>query len=286
MKQEYLTVGVVGAGTIGVSVAEAIATAGMSAIVVDLSERELELARGQLDRSVRARRLLSRDGAGESLDVVKRRIHFSTSYQDLGDTAIVIENVTERLAIKKAAYEQLGRFCRADCIFAANTSAIPISHLASLVDHPERVVGVHFMNPVPRKMTVEVIRGGGTSESTLQAILDFLASLGKRGIVVGDAPGFVSNRVLMLTINEAVSVVGDGVASPPAVDRIFRECFGHSMGPLETADLIGLDTILDTLEVLLHFTGEKRFQPCDLLRKMVDDGRRGRKTGQGFYDYE
>ena len=286
MKREYSRIGVIGAGTIGIGVAEAIAAAGVPVTVVDLSSRELEYARERLDGSLRAGRLLSGGDGGEALDLIRGLIRFSTSYEDLSGAGIIVENITERIADKQALYEQLGRVCEVSCILAANTSAIPIAHLASLVDRPDRVVGVHFMNPVPRKTTVEVIRGKLTSAPTVEAILAFLERIGKQGIVVEDAPGFVSNRVLMLAINEAVGVVDDGVAPAASVDRIFRECFGHAMGPLETADLIGLDTILDTLEVLLHFTREEKFRPSDLLRRMVADGQRGRKTGRGFYDYE
>jgi len=169
--------------------------------------------------------------------------------------------------------------------FAANTSAYSITRIGSLTQRPDRVLGMHFMNPVPLKPTVEVIRAFHTSQATVDTALALLKGMGKEGIVVNDMPGFVSNRVLMLTINEAVWLVQDQVATPEDVDRIFVTCFGHKMGPLETADLIGLDTILFSIEVLYESFNDSKYRPCPLLRKMVDAGLHGRKSGQGFYSY-
>jgi 3-hydroxybutyryl-CoA dehydrogenase len=171
-------------------------------------------------------------------------------------------------------------------VFAANTSAISITRIGSFTGRPDRVLGMHFMNPVPLKPVVEVVRGHHTSQTTLDTAHRLLDQMGKEGIVVEDYPGFVSNRVLMLTINEAIWLVQDRVARAEDVDRIFRTCFGHKMGPLETGDLIGLDTILDTLEVLYESFNDPKFRPCPLLRKMVDAGLHGRKSGSGFYPYE
>jgi 3-hydroxybutyryl-CoA dehydrogenase len=171
-------------------------------------------------------------------------------------------------------------------IFAANTSAISITRIASVTDRPDRVVGTHFMNPVPLMPVVEVIRGYHTSEATLETTRALLAAMGKQAIVVKDWPGFVSNRVLMLTLNEAIWLVQDGVARAEDVDAIFRGCFGHKMGPLATADLIGLDTILDSLEVLYDSYKDPKFRPCPLLAQMVAAGIRGRKSGAGFFTYE
>jgi 3-hydroxybutyryl-CoA dehydrogenase len=170
-------------------------------------------------------------------------------------------------------------------VFAANTSAIEIARIAAATGRPDRVLGMHFMNPVYAKPTVEMIRARATSESTLDRARTLLRQMGKDAIVVGDAPGFVSNRVLMLTINEAIRVVEEGIASSEDVDRLFRTCFGHKMGPLETADLIGLDTILYSIEVLHEEFADSKYRPCPLLRKMVRAGLHGRKSGKGFYDY-
>jgi 3-hydroxybutyryl-CoA dehydrogenase len=187
--------------------------------------------------------------------------------------------------MKRQVYPRLDRICPPHVVFAANTSAISITRLASLTSRPERIVGMHFMNPVPLKDTVEVIRGHHTSEETLETARRLLATMGKKAVVVNDFPGFVSNRVLMLTVNEAVYLVQDGVAAPQDVDEIFRSCFGHPMGPLQTADLIGLDTILYSIQVLYDSFGDSKYRPCPLLRKMVDAGLHGRKSGEGFYRY-
>ena len=171
-------------------------------------------------------------------------------------------------------------------MFAANTSAIPITRIASLTRRPARVIGMHFMNPVPLKPVVEVIRGYYTADETVALAQGLLAGMGKEGVVVNDSPGFVSNRVLMLTINEAIFLLHEGVAAAEDVDKIFKGCFGHKMGPLETADLIGLDTILLSIEVLYESFNDSKYRPCPLLKKMVDAGLYGQKSGQGFYTYQ
>jgi 3-hydroxybutyryl-CoA dehydrogenase len=258
--------------------------AGVKVIAVDLTSERLEACRSHMFDSLRASRLMSSSPC-ERPAAVLERVTTTTSYTDLRFAAFVIENVTERWDIKKSVYGELDVHCGADCVIAANTSAIPITHIAAVTARPERIIGIHFMNPVPLKTTAEVIRGYHTSEATLLTALAWLQRLGKKAVVVGDGPGFVTNRVLMLTINEAIGVLHDRIAPAADVDRLFRECFGHPMGPLETADLIGLDTILDTLEVLLEFTHDAKFRPLPVLRKMVDAGLCGRKTGRGFYEY-
>jgi 3-hydroxybutyryl-CoA dehydrogenase len=212
-------------------------------------------------------------------------IEFTTDQRLLSEADFVIENVTEKWEIKKQVYEQIDSICPPHCVFAANTSAIPITRIASATRRAPQVLGIHFMNPVPLKSTVEVIRGYHTSEQTLETALALLARMGKTGIVVNDSPGFVSNRVLMLTINEAIFLLQEGVASAEDIDTIFKNCFGHKMGPLETGDLIGLDTILYSLEVLYEAFNDSKFRPCPLLKKMVDAGLHGRKSGAGFYKY-
>jgi 3-hydroxybutyryl-CoA dehydrogenase len=179
----------------------------------------------------------------------------------------------------------LDRVCPPRAVFAANTSCISITRIGGWTGRADRVLGMHFMNPVPLKPVVETVRGHHTSQETLDTAAALLAGMGKEAIVVNDFPGFVSNRVLMLTINEAAWEVQDGVASPEDIDRIFVTCFGHKMGPLATGDLIGLDTIVLSLEVLLDSYGDPKFRPCPLLRKMVDAGLHGRKTERGFFDY-
>ena len=186
---------------------------------------------------------------------------------------------------KKEVYAKLDAICPQDCVLAANTSTIPITRLASLTKRPSKVIGMHFMNPAPLKPVVEMIRGAHTSDDTLETAKRLLAQMGKECIIVQDSPGFVSNRVLMLAINEAIRVVQEGVARAEDVDRIFKTCFAHKMGPLETADLIGLDTVLYSLQVLHEHFGDDRYSPCPLLEDMVKAGLHGQKAGQGFYQY-
>lgn len=280
------TIGVAGAGVMGSGVAQSLAQTDHQVILVDHNPEQLETARANIRQAVRLQYLFD---AGESVrpdpDQVVARITFTTSLQAMAQADFVIENITEKVTLKEPLYRQLDQICPAGTMFAADTSAIPITQLASFTSRPEKVIGIHFMNPVPMKAAVEVIRGTETDEETIAATLQLLSQMGKEGILVNDAPGFVSNRVLMLTINEAINVVGEGVASPLEVDQIFKQCFGHKMGPLETGDLIGLDTILLTLEVLQqNFPGEK-FAPARLLVEMVEEGRLGQKSGQGFYRY-
>jgi len=180
----------------------------------------------------------------------------------------------------------LDNVCPDHCIFAANTSAIPITRIGSATSRPEKVIGMHLMNPVPMKKMVELIPGHHTSQETIDEAKKFLAGMDKECIIVKDSPGFVSNRVLMLTINEAIFLVHEQVADAKDVDNIFKSCFGHKMGPLETADLIGLDTILYSIEMLYESFSDSKYRPCPLLKKMVDAGLHGRKSGKGFYNYD
>ena len=203
----------------------------------------------------------------------------------LAAASFVIENATEKVAVKEGIYRELDKVCAEHCIFAPNTSAIPITRLAAFTSRADRFVGLHFMNPVQLVHTVEVVPGQHTSDETLAAARTFLKRMGKQMILVKDAPGFVSNRVMMPMINEAIWLVHEGVASPADVDRIFVTCYGHTAGPLHTADLIGLDTILNSLEVLRDHLQDDKFRPCPLLQTMVRDGHCGRKSGRGFFDY-
>jgi 3-hydroxybutyryl-CoA dehydrogenase len=225
-----------------------------------------------------------KEGAASSGDVLER-IRFTTSFDDLDAVDFVIENVVEKWEVKEEVYRRLDAVCPEPCVFGVNTSAISITRVGSVTSRPSQVVGMHFMNPVPLKSMVEVIRGYHTSDDTLEKARTILAEMGKECIVVQDMPGFVSNRVLMLTVNEAIFLVQDGVAPAEDVDRLFKTCFGHKMGPLETGDLIGLDTILYSLEVLYESYNDDKYRPCPLLKKMVHAGLHGRKSGRGFYDY-
>jgi 3-hydroxybutyryl-CoA dehydrogenase len=278
-------IGVVGAGTIGVGVAQALAQTGHRVILVDLADDILDRARKDIGQGLRLAALFDAEVRRYSHADILSRIDFTTDYDRLRNATLVVENSTEDWSVKEKIYPVLDRTCRADCILAVNTSAISISRLAALTGRPDRVIGMHFMNPVPQKPVVEMVRGPDTSEDTVRAARSFLDRLGKRAIVVNDMPGFVSSRVLMLAINEAVFVVEENVATPGDVDDIFVKCFAHKMGPLATADLIGLDTVLRTLDVLHESYADTKFRPCPLLRQMVDAGLLGRKSGKGFFDY-
>jgi 3-hydroxybutyryl-CoA dehydrogenase len=279
------TIGVIGAGVMGVGLAHALAQSGLRTLLIDVSDSILESALGQIRNNIRFQRLFHKNQGGGPEEILGR-IKVSADYDVLRDADFVIENVTEKFAIKTEVYRRLNAICPPQCIFAANTSAIPITRIAGMTSRPALVLGMHFMNPVPLKTAVEVIRGYHTSDDTIATATRLLGLMGKKAILVNDSPGFVSNRVLMLTINEAIFLVQEKVASPEVVDDIFKNCFEHKMGPLETADLIGLDTILFSIEVLYDEFKDSKFRPCPLLRQMVDAGLYGRKTGRGFYSYE
>jgi len=279
------TVGVIGAGVMGVGVAHNLAQTGYSVILVDIADDILAHAKEEITKNIRLQRMLNRKQNQESVETLLNRITLTQEYGLLTDVDFVIENATEKWEIKKKIYELIDPICPQDVIFAVNTSAISITRVGSVTKRAQQIIGTHFMNPVPMKKTVEVIRGYHTSEETITTTLELLANMGKEGIVVNDMPGIVSNRVLMLTVNEAVYLVQDQVATAEEVDRIFKSCFGHPMGPLETADLIGLDTILYSVDVLYESYNDSKYRPCPLLKKMVDAGLYGRKSGQGFYTY-
>lgn len=279
------SIAVLGAGVMGAGVAQDLARAGRNVVLVDTEETALERARSEIPRQLRLQRLFGGGDDAESPDAVLRRITFTTELERCRDAELAIENVPEDWDVKRALYERLDGLAAPACIFASNTSAIPIARIAAVTGRPDRVIGTHFMNPVPMSTTVEVVRGPQTSDDTLARTSALLDELGKQAIVVGDGAGFVTNRVLMLMINEAVRLLEEKRAEARDIDRIFKACAGHKMGPLETADLIGLDTVRATLEVLRESTGDARYAPCSLLASMVDAGLHGRKSGQGFFGY-
>ena len=282
---EIKKVGVVGAGVMGSGLGQSLAQAGMEAVLVDVSDEILERAKAEIRKSLRFQGMFQKDAKKEDPAAVLGRIRCTTLLEELGDVDFVVENVPEKWEIKREVYPRLDAICPERAIFAVNTSCYSITRVGALTRRPDRVIGMHFMNPVPLKPMVEAIRGHHTSEATIETARQFLRQMGKDCILVNDMPGFVSNRVLMLTINEAVYVLQDGVATSEQVDQIFKTCFGHKMGPLETADLIGLDTILYSIEALYESYNDSKYRPCPLLKKMVDAGLHGRKNGKGFYDY-
>jgi 3-hydroxybutyryl-CoA dehydrogenase len=278
-------VGVVGAGVIGSGVAQSLAQARHRVVLVDVSTEILEQARAGMERNLRMGALFGGSAPSEPAETILGRITPTTDLGALAEAHFVVENATEKWEVKRPIYERIDRVCPPDAVFAVNTSALSITRVAAVTQRPAQVLGMHFMNPVPQKRAVEMVRGFHTQPATIERARALLATMGKEGILVEDSPGFVSNRVLMLTVNEAVFLVHEGVAPAAEVDRIFKTCFGHPMGPLETADLIGLDTILLSIEVLHESFNDSKYRPCPLLKKMVDAGLLGRKSGRGFYDY-
>lgn len=279
--------GVAGAGVMGHEVAMVAARSGLPVVLVDVGQEQLAMARRAIERDLRfARMTRGQRKPTADRDTVLNLITFADDYLGFGDVDFVVENVTENEGIKSEVYAEIDQRCPAHTVFAANTSVIPITRLAGVTRRPDRVVGMHFMNPVSRIDMVEVIRGVHSSDESIDTALELLRIMGKEGIVVRDSPGFVTNRVLMLTVNEAACLVHEGVADAQQVDQLFRGCFGHPMGPLETADLIGLETVLYSIEGLYAEFADSRYLPCPLLKKLVDNGNYGRKTGRGFYEYD
>jgi 3-hydroxybutyryl-CoA dehydrogenase len=274
-------VGVVGAGIMGAGVAQNLGMAGHSVVLVDISADAVSAAIERVELNCRMSRMLG--GPSVDHEEVLARITTSTDLAALADVEVVIENITEDEELKRSLYPRLDEVCRPECVFVANTSAIPITRIGSWTNRPEQVAGVHFMNPVPMKPAVEFIPGHHTSPESLQVVRDLLESMGKKPIDVKDACGFISNRLSHVFMNEAAYLVYEGVADADTVDEVFRSCFGHPMGPLQTADLIGVDTILQSIEVLYEHFADSKYRPCPLLKQMVDAGRLGQKSGEGFY---
>lgn len=278
-------IGIAGAGVMGRGVAQSFAQARYNVVLIDINEEILGQAKGEIYRNVRFRSFFNKSEETESAEAVLESITFSTNYQLLKGVEFIVENVSEKWAVKEEVYKSIDKICSKDCVFAVNTSCISITRIASLTQRPSQVIGTHFMNPVPLKSAVEVIKGYHTSDETLETTKQLLSTIGKECIIVNDYPGFVSNRISHIFMNEAAFVVQDQVASPQEVDDIFKKCYEHKMGPLETADLIGLDIVVNSLDVLYESYQDPKFRCCPLLRKMVDAGLLGRKTGEGFYKY-
>lgn len=279
------TIGVVGAGSIGTGVCVDLVLHGLSVVLVDVSAEQLDRARASILDTVRLAPMLRRDLPKMSPDQVVEAIDFTTELAAVRAAEFVVENVVEDWDTKRAVYRELDAVAAPHARFGVNTSSIPIGRIAAETARADRIVGTHFMNPPYLKDAVEVVRAAETSEETLDYVRELFEVLGKEAIVVGDYPGFVSNRISHLFFNEAARVVEEQGVDPATVDRLFKKCFGHPMGPLETADLIGLDTVALTLDSLHDSYGDDKFVCADLLREMIRSGRLGRKSGEGFYEY-
>ncbi|GIG41812.1 3-hydroxyacyl-CoA dehydrogenase family protein [Cellulomonas phragmiteti] len=275
-------VGVVGAGVMGVSLVHALLAAGLDVVLHDRDPGALDAAPGRV-RSARRVARLSRGRAGAEQEGALRVVG---DLAELAGCGLVVENVTEDEQVKEQVHRDLDRVLDGRTVVAVNTSAVPITPLAVLGAHPDRVLGAHFMNPVATSQMVEVVRTAHTSDRALGVLTGVLDRLGIAMTVVEDVPGFVINRCLMMFVNEAAALLDDGVATPAQVDRLFRGCLGHRTGPLRTADVIGIDTIVDTLHVLAAHHGPERFTPSRRLVAMLEAGELGRKSGKGFYHYE
>ncbi|MEO8231774.1 MAG: 3-hydroxyacyl-CoA dehydrogenase NAD-binding domain-containing protein [Ignavibacteriota bacterium] len=281
----FNNIGVIGAGNIGVGVATDLILNGINTVLVDISPNQLEKAKADILKNIRFAPLLLKNSPKVSKEAALEKLELSTDINDLSHCDFVIENVTEDWKIKEKVYKQLDTIIGSEICIGCNTSCISITKVGSVTNRPDKIVGIHLMNPVHLKSTVEVIRGFHTSDETLEKLNVLFKQLNKNSIIVNDLPGFVSNRISHLFMNEAVFVLQDQVASARDIDNIFKKCFGHTMGPLETADLIGLDTVMHSLDVLFDSYQDPKFRCCPLLRKMVYAGNLGRKTGKGFYEY-
>jgi 3-hydroxybutyryl-CoA dehydrogenase len=282
---KFKKVGVIGAGTMGVGVSVDLVLRDIHTVLVDISEDVLEKAKQEIAKNIRFAPMIQKNIPKVPVEEALAKITFTTDMKMVSDCDFVVENVTEDWGIKEKIYRELDEICKPEAFFGVDTSCISITKVAALTNRPDKVIGMHFMNPVYAKPVIEVMRGFHTSDETVAAGEALLAQLKKKAIVVNDLPGFVSNRISHLFMNEAAWVVMDQVASPDQVDNIFKKCFGHKMGPLETADLIGLDTVMKSLEVLYESYQDPKFRCCPLLKKMVDAGHKGRKSGKGFYNY-
>ena len=278
------TIGVIGGGTMGNGIAHVAARSGFKVLLHDLEQqfldRSLQTIAKSLEREV-AKSKISEDEKSSALS----RIVPVTKNSALSEADFIIEAVVEDLEIKSKVFESMDGLARPGVILASNTSSISITKIASRTKRPDKIIGMHFMNPVPVMTLVEIVRGLATSDETYQTTKQLAESLGKTPVEVNDFPGFVSNRVLMPMINEAIYCVMEGVGTAEAVDSVMKLGMNHPMGPLTLADLIGLDVCLNIMEVLYTGFGDSKYRPCPLLRKMVDAGHLGRKTGQGFYKY-
>jgi 3-hydroxybutyryl-CoA dehydrogenase len=284
MKQKKLTI--LGAGTMGSGIAQLFAQYGFHVTLIDNLRSQLDKAKATIAKNLHYLALTRSLPSEHPVATILAAVSFTTKLDGLKASEYIIENIPEDWEQKKALYQLLNKECSSTCIFGVNTSSISITKIASLVAHPQRVIGAHFMNPAPIMPMVEVIKGYHTDESTIEKTKSLLEQVHKKMIVVKDSVGFVSNRAMMIFINEAIFMIQENIVSIEDIDILFKQCFGHKMGPLHTADLIGLDTVLYSLETLYSELNDPKYRPCWLLKNMVDAGLLGQKTKKGFYQYE
>jgi len=276
---------VVGAGQMGSGIAQVAAQAGYQVVLNDLKEEFVQRGLGVINKNL-TRDVEKGRKTQEEKEAILSRIQSSTNLEDAKDVDFVVEAVVENMEVKSDIFRKLDEIAPPHAILASNTSSLPITEIAAVTKRPEQVIGMHFMNPVPVMKLIEVIRGLQTSDETYQVVKELSDKMGKTAVEVNDFPGFVSNRVLLPMINEAIYCVYEGVATPEAVDQVMKLGMNHPMGPLTLADFIGLDTCLYIMEILHEGLGDSKYRPCPLLRKYVKAGWLGRKTGRGFYVYE
>ena len=277
-------IAVIGAGTMGNGIAHTAAAAGLSVILVDVSEEFVQRGMATISANLQRSVDKGRTSAAQMQEILGR-IRTTTKMEDVGSADMAIEAIVENLSAKTSLFAELDRLTSPECILASNTSSISITRIAAATKRADKVIGMHFMNPVPVMVLVEVIRGIATSDETYRSVEDLAKRMGKTPIEVNDYPGFVSNRVLLPMINEAIFALYEGVATAEAIDGVMKLGMNHPMGPLQLADFIGLDVCLAILRVLQDGFGDPKYRPCPLLVKMVDAGWLGRKSGRGFYGY-